>query len=80
MRKTAVWYGISKLLQALGLMLVAPLVLAVWDYRSLAVGDIIDSPEIIGLVFSVGLCLMVGTLLSRLFRHGKDLQGVKEGF
>ena len=80
MHKTAVWYGIGKLLQVLGLILLAPLGLAVWDYRSLAAMDILRAPEVIGFIAAVFICLALGSLLSRWFRGGRELQGVREGF
>ncbi|MBU0982808.1 MAG: TrkH family potassium uptake protein [candidate division Zixibacteria bacterium] len=80
MHKSAIAYAIGKLLQVLGGIMLAPLALAVWDYRHLSRAEILSRPEVLGFVVSVVLSAVIGTFLVKTFKVGRQLQGVKEGF
>lgn len=80
MRKNAVGYAIGKLMQVLGGIMLAPLALAIWDYRTLSIEEIMAKPEIIGYALSVVLCLALGTILVLLLRAGREMQGPREGY
>ncbi len=80
MRKSAVAYAIGKLMQVLGVILLAPLAIAVYDYRHLPPNEIFSQPEVLGFIASILLTAIIGTVTTWLFRHGRDLQGIREGF
>ena len=80
MRKGTVAYALGKLWQALGLVLLIPLALAIYDYRDLPLGDILSHAEVAGCMFAVLTSLVLGTALVTTFRRDRELQGVKEGY
>lgn len=80
MHKTAVGYAIGKLLQVMGMLLLVPLSLAVYDNYQLTVSEMFAHAEIFGFGFAVLFASIIGSLLVYLFRSGKYLQGVKEGY
>ena len=80
MHKDAVGYAIGKLMQILGFILVAPLVVALWDYRDLPFGEIIGQPDVSGFVVAVAACVALGTILVMLLRRARELQGAREGY
>lgn len=80
MHKTAVGYAIGKLMQILGGVLSVPLGLALYDYRRLPVKTILSQPEVSGFILSILLSVLLGTIMVSLFRRGRELQGVREGY
>lgn len=80
MHKTAIAYAIGKLMQVLGLILLGPLALAFYDARSHPLGETLARPEVVGFIVSALLCGVIGTASVRLFRGGRELTGVKEGY
>ncbi len=80
MRKSAIAYALGKLWQVLGLVLLVPLALAVYDYRHLTTSEIYAQPDVSGSILAIVLCLVLGSLLVVAFRRGRELQGVKEGY
>ena len=80
MHKTAVAYAIGKLMQVMGLVLFIPLGIAVYDHRHLSNYDILFTPHIMGFVGAILLSLIVGLLLVYLYRSGRDLQRIREGY
>jgi len=80
MHKTAVGYAIGKLMQILGGILLVPLGIAWYDCRDRTAIEILAVPEVLGFVLAVLLSLLLGTLMVILFRGGRELQGVKEGY
>lgn len=80
MHKSAVIYAIGKIMQVMGLILLVPLGLGIYDYHSLAVSKIIYRPEVFGFILVIIICLGVGSLLVYAFRQGRYLQGIREGF
>ncbi len=80
MRKTAVSYAIGKLLQVMGMLLLIPLSLAVYDNYQLPFSEMVVHTEIFGFGFAALFALLLGSLSVYLFRSGKNLQGVKEGY
>ncbi len=85
MRKTAVGYAIGKLLQVLGLALLAPLALGIYDHilhpgRFLTFKSLILQPDIVGLAAGIVASLLFGSLLAYIGRSGRDGQGIREGY
>ncbi len=80
MHKTAIALAIGKLMQIMGLILLVPLAFSFYDTRALPVSEMIRVPETFGLVWAIGFSLVVGTVLSIMFRSGRDYMGVREGY
>ncbi len=80
MHKTAVGYAIGKLLQVMGMLLLVPFSLAIYDNSPITIGEIFTNAEVFGFGFAILVALAVGTLCVFLFQSGKHLQGVKEGY
>jgi len=80
MRKTAVGYAIGKLMQIMGLVLLVPLGIAIWDAGDIELSAMLAVPEIIGFIGAIIFALICGTVMAQLFREGRDLQGIKEGY
>ena len=80
MHKSAVGYGIGKLMQVLGIVLIVPFAIAAYDNRAFSLAELITTPEVGGFVIAVVLSLSLGTGLATLFRGGRYLQGIKEGY
>ncbi len=80
MHKTAVGYAIGKLMQVMGVALVVPLGIAIYDNWRLPVLELSFSPEIFGFVLAIVFAVLVGTALAILCRGGRDLQGIREGY
>ncbi|MBD3257649.1 TrkH family potassium uptake protein [candidate division GN15 bacterium] len=80
MHKDAVGYAIGKLMQVLGLILLVPLGVAVWDYRHLTASGILAEAEVVGFVLAIVLSLVIGTGMVLLLRNARELQGAREGF
>ncbi len=80
MHKTAVGYAIGKLLQVLGVALLVPWGIAIYDNRWQPLHDLFLLPEVLGFALAVALSFVLGTLLVVLCRRGRDLQRVREGY
>ncbi|MCK4301803.1 MAG: hypothetical protein KAW91_03465, partial [candidate division Zixibacteria bacterium] len=80
MHKTAVAYAVGKLMQVMGLVLLVPLGIAIYDNRALDPGELFFIPEVFGFIEAIVLSLVMGTILAVLCRGGRDLQGIKEGY
>ena len=80
MHKTAVGYAIGKLMQVMGMLLLIPLSLAMYDNDTFSLNGMLDHPEIFGFIFAILFSLITGTLFVYFFKDGKHLQGVKEGY
>ncbi len=80
MHKSAVGYAVGKLMQVLGMLLLVPLALAIYDYRRWPLNEIFIEPDVFGFIFSSLLCIVLGTILSRKLKEGRQLQGPREGF
>ncbi len=80
MRRTAVVYALGKLMQVMGAALVLPLLIAVWDARGAGFPAIFSAVDVYGLAISAVVGLLAGTILARLASHGRDRQGLREGY
>jgi trk system potassium uptake protein TrkH len=80
MHKTAVGYAIGKLMQVMGLALLVPLGIGVFDNRQLPLFQLFLAPQIVGFVVAIAFSLVAGTLLVILCRGGQGLQRIKEGY
>ena len=80
MHKTAVGYAIGKLMQVMGLFLLVPLALAVYDNFDLPVGELVVHAEVLGFWLAILITILVGTQMVVAFKDGRDLQGIKEGY
>jgi trk system potassium uptake protein TrkH len=78
--KSAIAYALGKLWQVLGLVLLVPLALGIYDHRQLPTGEIFDQPDVFGSLLAVILSVILGTLLVKVYQRGRELQGVKEGY
>jgi trk system potassium uptake protein TrkH len=80
MHKSAVAYAIGKLLQVMGLVLIVPLAIAIYDYQGDSATAILTNPDVVGFMIAIITALVSGSVCVYSFRKGRDLQGVKEGF
>ncbi len=80
MRNTAVGYALGKLMQLMSLALLVPLSIALYDNWEHDLGTLLRLPEVTGLIVAVGISIFLGTAFAFLFRAGRDLQGVREGY
>ncbi|UCG61467.1 MAG: TrkH family potassium uptake protein [Candidatus Zixiibacteriota bacterium] len=80
MHKSAVGYSIGKLLQVMGLLLLVPLGIAVYDNSHLMLTDLVIQAEVLGFWLAALVSLLAGTQLVVAFKAGRDLQGIKEGY
>jgi trk system potassium uptake protein TrkH len=80
MHKTAIALATGKLMQVMGLVLLVPLGIAVWDERTITIPQMLQVPEIFGMVWAILFSLIVGTLLVFMFRKGAAFQGIREGY
>lgn len=80
MHKTAVAFAIGKLMQVMGVVLLVPLGIAIYDLPELSFASAISVPEIIGFLMAISFSLFIGTALATKYREGRNLQGIKEGY
>ncbi len=80
MHKAAVGYAIGKLMQIMGLFLLVPLALAIYDNFGLPLDELVWHSEVFGFWLAILVAILVGTQMVVAFRAGRDLQGVKEGY
>jgi trk system potassium uptake protein TrkH len=80
MHKTAVAYTVGRLMQAMGLVLLIPLGIGLWDGWSSDGGSVLLLPEVSGFVLAVVLSLLFGSALALAFRSGRGYLGVSEGY
>ena len=80
MHKSAVGYALGKLMQVMGVILVVPLAISIFDYRDLPISEMANTAEVIGFVVTIIIALAIGSLLVVFFREGRELQGIKEGY
>ena len=80
MHKSAVGYAIGKLMQIMGLFLLAPLAIAAYDNFTSSLSELVGNPEVFGFWLAALIAILVGTQMVVAFRAGRDLQGVKEGY
>jgi len=80
MHKTAVGYSIGKLMQVMGLILLAPLGIAIWDNRQIPFTEIFQSVEVTGFLISIIFAILFGSALVLAFKGGKEYQGLREGY
>jgi trk system potassium uptake protein TrkH len=76
----AVFYAIGKLMQIIGIVLFAPLGIALYDNKRLSLMTSLATPEVIGFLISILFCLFAGTIVSFICRSHKDDQGIREGY
>ncbi len=79
MHKTAIAFSVGKLMQIMGLALLAPLAIGVYDNRAGGWFAAAGHPDVYGFVLAVLLLVGLGSIAVRLFRGGRSLQGIKEG-
>ncbi len=80
MHKTAVGYAIGKLMQVIGLLLFVPLSIAFYDLPQAMLSSFLSVPEITGFLVAIIVALSTGTAASIIFKSGRNLQGIKEGY
>lgn len=80
MHKSAVALSIGKLMQVMGLFLVVPLAISIYDYRYVGWQQAFLQIESMGFIIAIAFSLLIGTLLAWAYRDGCDLQGTKEGY
>jgi trk system potassium uptake protein TrkH len=80
MHKTAVAYAVGKMMQLVGLCLVIPLAIGLYDLRAESLGSMLGAPDATGFIAAIIIAILVGTALVVRYRSGKDLQGIKEGY
>ena len=80
MHKTAVGYALGKLLQVMGVVLLLPLGIALWDNRGFSLTSIWQQQEVFGFVVAIALSTIIGSFFVLTCRGGRDLQFLKEGY
>ncbi|UCD65043.1 MAG: TrkH family potassium uptake protein [Candidatus Zixiibacteriota bacterium] len=80
MRKAAVGYAVGKLMQVMGLFLLVPLGIAVYDNFHLPLEELVIQAEVRGFWLAVLIGLTVGTWMVASFKAARHEQGVKEGY
>jgi trk system potassium uptake protein TrkH len=80
MHNSAVFFALGRLLQVMGIILLVPLGIAVSENRHLPIGRLLTEPVPGGFIAAIAAALVLGTLLVVLFRAGRELQGIREGF
>lgn len=80
MNKTAVAYSLGKLLQVMGVLLFAPLLVALWDARKLGFPQLFAATDVYGLLIAALFGLVVGAILVSVFHRGRERQGLREGY
>lgn len=67
-------------MQVLGIVLLVPLGIAVYDNSSLSFIKLINNAEIFGFLLAIIFSVVFGSLMVLIFQSGKHLQGIKEGY
>ncbi len=80
MNKTAVGYAIGKLLQVMGVVMLVPLGIALWDERVAGFPGMFQVVDVYGHLISIAVALITGSAIVFLFRKGRHNQGLKEGY
>ena len=80
MHKSAVGYALGRLLQVMGIILLVPLGISIYDNWHLTAGGIVTNAEFAGFLAAVLIGVLFGTLFVFTYRSGRELQGIKEGY
>ncbi len=80
MNGKAVAYAIGKMMQLMGVVLCVPLGIATFDLPEYSFSAIGQSPETIGFILAIAICLVLGTFTAYVCRIDKDKQGIREGY
>ncbi len=80
MDKKIVFYVTGRLMMVLGAIMLIPLAIAVAYDLPDTFADILEKPETLGFILAVLVSVLLGYLLTRLFRSKPQLEGIKEGF
>ncbi len=80
MHNSAVFYALGRLMQVMGIILLVPLGISAWDHWHMPFGEMAAQPEIFGYLLAIAFGVLVGSLAVRLFRSGRELQGIREGY
>lgn len=80
MRKAAVGYAIGKLMQVMGLLMIAPLGIAAYDNIHLPLDELVVQGDVLGFWVAILVSILVGTQMVVAFKAGRDQQGIKEGY
>ena len=80
MHNSAVGYALGRLMQVMGIILLVPLGISVWDHWPKAIAEMVVQPETLGFELAILTGIVAGTVFVKLFREGRELQGIKEGY
>lgn len=80
MQKAAVGYAIGKLMQIMGLFLLVPLGIAVFDNFHLPLSELVIQAEVFGFWFAILISILAGTQMVVAFKEARQMQGIKEGY
>ncbi len=80
MHKTALGYAIGKLMQMMGVALLVPMGIGIYDNRHLPLLKLFSVAEVFGFIPSILISIIIGTALVMLCRGGRNLQGIREGY
>ena len=80
MHKLAVGYAVGKLMQLVGLTMLAPLAIALYDHWPEGYASWSTDVEVIGFASSVLFAILAGSILVAYCRSGKNDQGIREGY
>ncbi len=62
-------------MQVMGLVLLVPLAIAIYDRTGKSSTAIFSHPEVIGFMIAIIAALLTGSACDYIFRKGKELQG-----
>jgi len=80
MHKTAVAYTVGRLMQVMGLVLLVPLAICLWDGGWTDISSTWSHPETSGFVLAIVMAMVFGSALALACRSGRGYQGVTEGY
>ncbi len=80
MNRGAVLYALGRLLQIMAAIMAVPLALSAWDAFNAPAEAVLRSRETLAFAAAIATSLVIGSLLSHIFRADREDQGVKEGF
>ncbi len=80
MNHKAVIYAIGRFLQIMGVVMLVPLGISLWDEWRIEGAEPFAHPETSAFLAAVLASVLIGTVVSVIFRSARTDQGVREGF
>ncbi len=80
MHKTAVAYTVGRLMQVMGLLLIIPMAIGIYDGWTGNIAAVPGEVDVGGFIGGALFAIIFGSFLALAFRRGRGYQGVKEGY